>query len=132
MTSWPPYGYQGPQYEPAGPRTQSQRELAQAQQILDQARQELARAQQFRDEAKRFMSQAIWCDPGDHAFSAKDPDAQQFERRYKDPDSGDTITDVINVCGAHMADSFRGALAPMTADQRRIRALEHDTGIVRE
>jgi hypothetical protein len=127
--TYPSYRYGGPQFDSQRPRTEAHNELIQAQRILDQARQEAERARRYRDEARRLMSQALWCDPGDHAFSAKDPDAQQFERKYKDPESGEIRTDVINVCGVHLADSFRGALAPMTADQRRIRALEHETGI---
>jgi hypothetical protein len=125
----PGYRYGGPQFESQRPRTESHNQLLQAQQILDQARQEAERARQYRDEARRLMSRALWCDPGDHAYSAKDPDQNQFERKYRDPETQEEKSETVNVCGAHMSEVFNGALSPMTPDQRRIRALEHDTGL---
>lgn len=122
-----PY-YRGPGSDSGRPRTESHNQLIQAQQILEQARQETERAIAIRNEAKRLMSTALWCDPGDHAYSAKDPDQNQFERRYTDPKTREEKYETVNVCGAHMGEVFNGALKPMSPVQRRTRALEHDLG----
>ena len=117
--SWP---YQGPQFGREPSRTQSHEELVQAQRILDQARQETERARRYRDEARRLMSQALWCDPGDHAFSSKDSSKREFVGRYTDPEKGE-IEEVINVCGEHLSESFRSA-QPSAVE--KFRALERN------
>jgi len=117
--------YRGPGYERERPRTESHNQLLQAQQILDEARQEAEQARQYRDEARRLMSQALWCDPGKHAYSAKDPDAQQFERRYRDTATAEPMRDVINVCGEHLSEPFRaGSMTP----EQKIKSLENSPG----
>lgn len=57
------------------------------------------------------MSNALWCDAGDHAFSEKDPDKRHFtETREVD---GKPVTEVIDWCGEH-AKSFLNATNPST------------------
>lgn len=57
------------------------------------------------------MSQAIWCDKGDHAFSSKDPERQHFAQTQTVPvQTGNTygrptiqdrvqVTEEIDICG---------------------------------
>lgn len=50
------------------------------------------------------MSQAIWCDWGDHAFSSNDPDRHRLSetKMEKDPEYRDNqreVTTVVDVCG---------------------------------
>lgn len=50
------------------------------------------------------MSIALWCDAGNHAFSSKDPDAQEFTRTVKKKDRDGRIMmdqEDFNVCGRH-------------------------------
>lgn len=51
------------------------------------------------------MSNALWCDMGDHAFSANDPNKRKFSQTEEVPDpryEGETkeVTTVMDVCGA--------------------------------
>lgn len=47
------------------------------------------------------MSQAIWCDPGAHAFSAKDPGRRRLSGTSQDPDTGEEVTEVYDMCSQH-------------------------------
>lgn len=53
-------------------------------------------------ERTKTMSGALWCDPGDHAFSANDPD----RRRITSEDAnGETMA--VDMCGQHLPSIFR-------------------------
>lgn len=49
------------------------------------------------------MSEALWCDSGNHAFSAMDPDRQRFSqsKMVKDDEYGGRkeVTTVLDICG---------------------------------
>lgn len=68
---------------------------------------ELARLQQKVQEAEQLiggmsaMSQALWCDPGDHAFSGRDPERSRYTRTHVDPATGDEKVEVFDTCGEH-------------------------------
>lgn len=78
---------------------------------MEQARTLYARAQAVLDQAQRLagrttegepVSQALWCDQGNHAFSARDLKAEHWERRVKDSD-GQPIVIPWDVCGTCLA-----------------------------
>lgn len=48
------------------------------------------------------MSSALWCDPGNHAFSASDPDRRCISSEDAD---GNKIT--ADMCGQHLPQYFR-------------------------
>lgn len=63
----------------------------QATAVIEQAQQVLGGITQ--------MSNALWCDAGEHAFSDKDPEKRHFtETREVD---GKPVTEVIDWCGVH-------------------------------
>lgn len=45
------------------------------------------------------MSAALWCDYGQHAFSERDPKQEQWQRRIKNDETGETETVIWDVCG---------------------------------
>ncbi len=71
---------------------------------LAEARKLLASAQKLvgRTAEGAIVSQALWCDQGGHAFSARDPKAEHWERQGQN-DKGEKITIPWDVCGEHMA-----------------------------
>jgi hypothetical protein len=85
---------------------------------LPDARKLLAAAERLAGKNARgeIVSQALWCDQGGHAFSARDPQAEHWERQAKDKD-GATVTIPWDVCGEHM-----------TALNSRLAAMEREIG----
>jgi len=57
------------------------------------------------------MSEIRWCDPGSHAFSANDPDAQQFVSTRTREGGG---RDVVDICGPHTKQGY-GQILSITA-----------------
>lgn len=55
----------------------------------------------------QHMSQALWCDKGAHAFSAKDPDREHYTstRNVKDGNIVTQVTAELDICGACMRDT---------------------------
>lgn len=51
-------------------------------------------------ERKEAMSQAIWCDPGAHAFSAKDKGRRKYTETIQD-ENGREQTETYDVCSIH-------------------------------
>lgn len=47
------------------------------------------------------MSGALWCDPGGHAFSERDPGRQRITVNELDPETGEDVTDFRDYCGYH-------------------------------
>ena len=89
---------------------------------LSQARVLYARAQTVLDNAQQLagrtiegkpMSQALWCDAGEHPFSARDPKAERWDRTMKN-DDGETITIPWDVC----SDCLQGATPGFNLKQR--------------
>jgi hypothetical protein len=90
---------------------------------LDQARQLHREAQGMLNQAQKLagrttegkiMSQALWCDQGDHPFSARDPKAEHWERNGTGKD-GSKVMIPWDVCGKHM-EAINGRLAAMEAE----------------
>ena len=79
-------------------------QLQRAQQMMMQAQDVLNRAARLagRTENGEIVSQALWCDQGNHAFSARDPKSEHWERHVKN-DDGETVTIPWDVCGPHLA-----------------------------
>lgn len=52
-------------------------------------------------EEPQNMSQAIWCDQGGHAFSAKDPDREHYtsSRQVKEGNIVQQVTAELDICG---------------------------------
>jgi hypothetical protein len=71
---------------------------------LPDARKLLAAAERLAGKNARgeIVSQALWCDQGGHAFSARDPQAEHWERQVKN-DKGEPVVIPWDVCGRHMA-----------------------------
>lgn len=84
--------------------------LREAQAILTQAERLVGK-----NSRGEIVSQALWCDQGDHAFSARDPKAEHWERQATDPDSGKKVTVPWDVCGQHMQ-AINGRLAQIEAE----------------
>lgn len=82
---------------------------AQAQGMLDQAQKMTGRTAEG-----EIMSQALWCDQGTHAFSARDLKAEHWERRIKDGD-GNSIVIPWDVCGACLAKMGPTQVSPTAA-----------------
>lgn len=70
--------------------------LADARKMLAQAERLVGRSREGKP-----VSQALWCDQGNHPFSARDPKAEHWERQVKN-DAGETITVPWDVCGRCM------------------------------
>ena len=85
---------------------------------LSQARAMLAQAEKLvgRTKEGKIMSQALWCDQGQHAFSARDPKSEHWERQATDPKTGEKIVVPWDVCGDHMA-AIDNRLAQMEAER---------------
>jgi hypothetical protein len=90
---------------------------------LEQARSLHASAKYMLDQAQRItgrtaegeiVSQALWCDGGNHAFSARDLKAEHWERRIKDSD-GNALTIPWDVCGACLAKMGPAQVTPAAA-----------------
>lgn len=92
-------------------------QLAAARKIMDQAEALVKEAeyQNYRATMGRtmedMMSQALWCDSGEHAFSERDPDRQHLERTALDQ-AGNQITEPIDICGSCAQQN--GLLKPST------------------
>jgi hypothetical protein len=84
--------------------------LVQAGRIMEQAQRLAGRTQEG-----TIVSQAMWCDQGQHAFSARDPKAEHWERNGTDPVSGKKVTVPWDVCGEHMQ-AINGRLAALEAE----------------
>ena len=89
-------------------------ERDQAQRIYDEALR-LYRAAAYTIESGNRrglgrMSKALWCDPGSHAFSDRDPGRQHISRTLINSE-GDEVTEPWDICGPHAAESslFRTA-----------------------
>jgi hypothetical protein len=66
---------------------------AAAERMLEQARQLAGR-----NEKGEPVSQALWCDAGEHAFSGRDPKAERWDRTMKNAEN-ETVTIPWDVCG---------------------------------
>lgn len=84
--------------------------LADAQRLLTQAAKLAGRTSEG-----EIMSQALWCDQGGHAFSARDPQAEHWERNATDPQTGKKVMVPWDVCGEHMK-AINGRMAAIEAD----------------
>lgn len=75
-------------------------QLQKAQTIFTQAQKALEQMERLagRTREGKPLSQALWCDAGEHAFSARDPKSERWERQVKN-DEGTTITIPWDVCG---------------------------------
>ncbi len=80
---------------------------------FDRAQQMLAQAQAALEASKRLMradengartlSAAMWCDMGAHAYSASDPKAEMWTKKVRDPETGQWVERMLDVCGACVA-----------------------------
>ena len=79
---------------------EARRQFAAAQQTLMQAGRSLEQAQRLtgRTTEGKPMSQALWCDAGEHAFSSRDPKAERWDRTMKN-EQGEPVTIPWDVCG---------------------------------
>jgi hypothetical protein len=75
-----------------------------AQEMLEQASRE----------RKTAMAGALWCDLGEHAFSARDRKRATFKIQTYDEDTGEPIEDDRVACGPHAAER-QTALKPKAA-----------------
>lgn len=57
--------------------------------------------QEEKEEVSEQVSQAIWCDKGGHAFSAKDPDREHYTstRNVQDGQIVKQVTAELDICG---------------------------------
>jgi hypothetical protein len=62
-----------------------------------------------------IVSQALWCDQGGHAFSARDPKSEHWARTVTDPKTGEKAEVPWDVCGLHMA-AIDSRLAQLEAE----------------
>lgn len=74
------------------------------------------------------MSQALWCDKGGHAFSAKDPDREHYTST-KSITEGQRVTQVtaeLDICGRCVKESVLVEAPALTASvvQDRVPAQE--------
>ncbi len=79
-------------------------QLAQAQNTLAQAQTLIAQAEQMRGRTingEITMSQALWCDAGEHAFSARDPKREHWQRTVWDGDDRQ-VEIPWDVCSQHV------------------------------
>lgn len=60
------------------------------------------------------VSQALWCDQGGHAFSARDPKSEHWTREVKN-DKGEIVSVPWDVCGQHMS-AINNRLAALEAE----------------
>lgn len=63
------------------------------------------------------MSQALWCDTGDHPFSAKKPGRKRYTQTSIE--NGEEISEILDVCGEH-------ALIQRKAEPRALSSDEYD------
>lgn len=54
------------------------------------------------NERNSKVSGALWCDPGNHAFSANDPDRHRITSENA---AGETV--MVDMCGTHLPSIFR-------------------------
>lgn len=98
------YGYRGPLYQPPThermvdhPHDACQQQgcqLQAAQQVLTQAQAALAEAKE------KWMSSALWCDQGGHAFSAQDRGKMRATVTVTDEETGEDRVETRDICGA--------------------------------
>jgi hypothetical protein len=81
----------------------------QAKQMLDQAEKMTGRTV-----TGEIVSQALWCDQGNHSFSARDLKAEHWERQIKDG-GGNRITIPWDVCGTCLAKMGPTPASPVAA-----------------
>ena len=83
---------------------------------LQEARQLLAAAEKLVGKTIRgeTVSQALWCDQGGHAFSARDPKSEHWTREVKN-DAGELVKIPWDVCGTHMS-AINSRLAALEAE----------------
>lgn len=74
----------------------------QAEHILEQARSLAGHS-----ETGETVSQALWCDAGEHAFSARDPKRENWQRTMRN-EEGEEVTVPWDVCG----ECLQGAGSP--------------------
>jgi len=96
--------------------------LEQAKQVFAQSQILVARAEELHREAQQIMSQALWCDQGAHAFSARDPGRQEWVVREYDDDAGAMVEETRTACSecARQVGAVRGA--PKTRPAQAIAA----------
>jgi len=72
------------------------------------------------DSEGQNMSAAVWCDMGEHAFSARNPGRKRRVETSIDPVSGEEITVQMDICGPCAVGETRGstrtAIMPAQAD----------------
>lgn len=78
--------------------------------LLPEARRLLATAQEIaRQKGRTPVSQALWCDQGNHSFSSRDPKREHWDREVPNPsykpggDSDEMLKIPWDVCGACVA-----------------------------
>jgi len=78
--------------------------MDQAREIYVSAERMLGQAQQLTGHTPQgeHVSQALWCDAGEHAFSARDPKAERWDRTMKN-EEGEPVTIPWDVCGECLA-----------------------------
>jgi hypothetical protein len=86
--------YSGPGNDPFDNAT-----LRRAREATEQAQGLLRQAQMERMEIQRLMSQALWCDIGNHAFSAKDRAKRSIAMTRWDEDKQADVEDSVMSCG---------------------------------
>lgn len=84
---------------PGGPDPFDNATLRRAKETLDQAQGILRQAEITRQETMRLMSQAIWCDVGDHAFSGKDKRKRSLTVTQWDEEKQADVEELVMACG---------------------------------
>ena len=69
---------------------------------------------QIQEERQRIVSTALWCDLGEHAFSARDRKRTTYKIETIDEETGQPAEDTLLACGVHAAER-RSSLAPRPA-----------------
>lgn len=113
-------------HDPAGPavsRMQAQFgcadgcRLQEARALLAQANAALADAERLAGRTRKgeiIVSQALWCDQGNHPFSGRDRQAEHWERSTRDGD-GNPVTLPWDVCGPCLQGMASAAAKPAAA-----------------
>jgi len=110
---------------------------------LGKAAEQLAQAEQLVRQARAIamegkMNQALWCDSGGHAFSARDPGRQEIMINVLADDGETEVQDARTMCGqcAEKAGLLRNRVTnvlrkrlPGRADPVHIAELENELGV---
>lgn len=73
--------------------------LRRAKETLEKAQEILAQAAAEKREIMDLLNQALWCDIGDHAFSAKDKRKRSMKLTQFDEELGKDVEDIVMCCG---------------------------------